>query len=138
MKCLIKITDTHFADGETESSEITLPGSISFYGEDYKIRYRETDEALKDCFVTVSFEDGCRVRVTRSGAFNSEMIMEPGKRYICVYSTPAGNINMGIFTQRLESLMSLSGGLLKFEYSLDVNGGYVSRNILEIEIKQTT
>ena len=78
------------------------------------------------------------MRVTRSGAFNSEMIMEPGKRYICVYSTPAGNINMGIFTQRLESLMSQGGGLLKFEYSLDVNGGYVSRNILEIEIKQTT
>ena len=75
MKCLIKITDTHFADGETESSEITLPGSMSFYGEDYKIRYRETDEALKDCCVTVSCEDGGRWRGRRSGAVNSDRIL---------------------------------------------------------------
>lgn len=135
MKCLIKITDTHIADGETESSEISLPGSLRFNGENYKIRYRETDEALKDCFVTVSFEDGCRVRITRSGAFNSEMIMEPGKRHICVYSTPAGDINMGIFTQRVKSFITQNGGTLEFEYSLDVNGGYISRNIIEIDIK---
>ena len=42
MKYLIKIEDTHLVEDETESSELMIIGTVSFYGKDYKIRYKET------------------------------------------------------------------------------------------------
>ena len=50
MKYLIKIEDTHYVDGETESSELMIIGTVTFYGNDYKIRYKETDDELFYCF----------------------------------------------------------------------------------------
>ena len=136
MKYLIKIEDTHLVEGETESSELMIVGTASFYGDDYKIRYKETDEQFKNSFVILSVENGCKVTMQRSGEFTTVMVMEKHKRHSCVYSTPVGSFIMGIYTSEVKSDMTADGGTLTFRYTLDVNNNLISENILKVTLNR--
>lgn len=136
MKYIIRINDLHKANGEKESSELITTGSLRFFGKDYKIRYKETSEGLEDCFVTLSFENGNRVTMTRTGGFTAEMTIEKNKRHTCVYNTPMGSLSLGIYAQKVESSMTEDGGKLVFSYSLDANGGFLSDNTLEVTLEK--
>lgn len=136
MKYIIKINDLHKANGEKESSELITTGSLRFFGEDYKIRYKETSEGLEDCFVTLSYENGNQVKMTRTGGFTAEMIIEKNKRHICVYNTPMGSLSLGIYAHNITSSMAKDGGKLIFSYSLDANGGFLSENTLEVTLEK--
>lgn len=136
MKYLIKIEDTHIVDGETESSEMLTVGTVSFYGGDYKIRYKETDEQLKNSFVTLSVENKAKVTMHRSGDYTTVMVMEKYKRHSCVYNTPAGSFTMGIYTSDVASDVSEDGGTLRFRYTIDVNNNLISENILTVTLKR--
>lgn len=121
-------------DGEEESSELLTTGSIRFFSNGYKIRYRETQEGFDGCFITLSVEGENKVVMSRSGAIASEMIMELSKKHLCVYSRPEGSFSMGVYTKKISSQMAESGGKLTFVYSLDINGNYLSENFLEVTI----
>ena len=135
MKYIIKINDLHKAGREKESSELITTGSLRFFGGDYKIRYKETSEGLEDCFVTLGYENGNCVTMTRTGGFTAQMIMEKNKRHTCVYETPVGSFSLGIFTQRIESSMTENGGVLEFQYTLDANGEFLSENTLKVTLE---
>ncbi len=136
MKYIIKINDLHKAGRERESSELITTGSLRFFGNDYKIRYKETSEGLEDCFVTLSFENGTRVTMTRAGGFTAEMIMEKNKRHTCFYNTPMGSLSLGIYTHKVASSMTENGGRLEFSYTLDANGEFLSDNILKVSLEK--
>ncbi|MCQ2471607.1 MAG: DUF1934 domain-containing protein [Clostridia bacterium] len=136
MKYIIKIKDLHKAGDEKESSELITTGTLTFFGEDYKIRYKETSEGLEDCFVTLSYENGNCVTMTRTGGFTTQMTMEKHKRHTCVYTTPVGTLSLGIYTNNVVSSMTKDGGTLLFEYTLDANGGFLSDNTLEVTIEK--
>ena len=134
MKYLIKIEDTHLVEDETESSELMIIGTVSFYGKDYKIRYKETDEQFKNSYVTLSVENGNKVTMHRSGEYTTVMVMEKHKRHSCIYSTPAGSFTMGIYTIDVVSDVDENGGTLKFVYTLDVNNNMISENTLKVTL----
>ncbi len=136
MKYILKIKDLHKAGDEKESSELITMGTLTFFGEDYKIRYKETSEGLEDCFVTLSYENGNCVTMTRTGGFTTQMTMEKHKRHTCVYATPVGTLSLGIYTNNVISSMTKDGGTLLFEYTLDANGGFLSDNTLEVTIEK--
>ncbi len=135
MKYLINIKDTHIIDGEKESSELTTTGNLTFNDKGCKIRYKETGEGYEGCFVTLAVEDD-KVIMTRLGALSTEMIIQKGKRHTCAYMTPVGIMNMGIYASKVKSDITKDGGVLEFSYSLDVDGEYLSENILVVTIKR--
>lgn len=135
MKYLITINDTHVIDGEKESSQLTITGSLRFNDKGYKIRYKEDGTGYEGCFVTLSVENE-KVTMTRLGTFGAEMIMEKGKRHICSYATPAGVMNLGVYASRIQSDMTENGGTLEFSYSLDIDGEYLSENNLVVTIQK--
>lgn len=137
MKYIINIKDVHTLDGEKEESEAVLTGTLSIYGSSYKIRYREISEGLEDCFVTLGYDENGNVEMTRSGAFTTHMLMERHVRHTCVYNTPAGSINLGVYTNDIFSDITQDGGMLKFNYTLDINGELLSENTLTLTLKKT-
>ncbi len=136
MKYIITIKDIHKAGNEKESSELMTTGSLSFYGDDFKIRYKETTEGLENCYVVLSCEGNNKVTMTRTGGFSTEMIMEKNKKHTCVYNTPMGSLSLGIYTNRISSSMTQDGGVLSFSYTLDANGSFVSENFLEVSLQK--
>ena len=132
---VIKIVDRHEMDGDTDGLETTLLGTFEGDGEKYVLSYTENGE-LEGCQVTLKVENGDTVTMTRSGMFETELIIQRGKRHNCSYSTPAGNLMLGVFAQRVESDMTEMGGTLEFDYTLDLGAGVVSENYLVITVTE--
>ena len=130
---VIKIVDRHEMDGDSDGLETTLLGKLSGERDSYVLSYTENGE-LEGCNVTLRVEKGERITMTRSGMFETELIIQHGKRHNCSYSTPAGNLLLGVFAQRVESDMDENGGRLEFDYTLDLGAGVVSENYLVITV----
>ncbi len=130
---VIKIVDRHEMDGDSDGLETTLIGSFSGEKDNYVLSYTENGE-LNGCKVTLKVENGECVTMTRSGLFETELIIHRGKRHNCSYSTPAGNLLLGVFANRVESDVDENGGKLEFDYTLDLGAGVVSENYLVITV----
>ncbi len=131
---IIKITDRHLQDGEEYTSELTTAGEFELTGNDCRIVYKETDEALLDCVTTLTVEGGIKISMVRSGRYNTEMIIELERRHSCYYSTPYGEMLMGIYCKFIENNIGESGGSLRFAYTIDFNNVPASENELLITV----
>ncbi len=132
---VIKIVDRHEMDGDSDGLETTLIGRFQGNKDNYILSYAEDGE-LDGCKVTLKVENGDCITMTRSGMFETELIIQKGKRHNCSYSTPAGNLMLGVFAQRVESNIDETGGTLEFDYTLDLGAGVVSENYLVITVKE--
>lgn len=136
MNCLITIHDYHDVQGQREKSELTTTAEIFGTANDYSIIYTEQGEELAGCTTTIRVKDSVCVTVSREGAYNTELKMEKGKRNLCCYNTPMGQIMMGVFTSSIRSEYAESEKtVLDFSYSLDFNNELLSKNRIKITAK---
>lgn len=135
-KAIIKITDRHLQDGEEYTGELTTAGEFEACENGYKLVYRETDEDLLDCVTTLTVEHESRISMVRSGRYNTEMILEPDRRHSCYYTTPYGEMLMGIYCKYIENNIGESGGTLRFAYTIDFNNVPASENELVITVAE--
>jgi len=133
---IIKITDRHFQDGEEYSAELTTSGCFEITENGCTVVYHETDEEMADCTTTLRVEGSSRITMTRSGKYNTEMIIEKERRHTCYYATPYGELIMGIYADRISNLMGENGGSLEFAYDIDINNTPASRNELQIKVAE--
>ncbi len=112
------------------------------YAEDNRIAicYEEYDEEMQKIETVVRAEADKFVSVTRSGAYQSQMLFERGKRNTSVYSTPYGDLVMGMYTKTIENTLPLEGamnGTLSFSYTTDFagQGGIENAMTLKVEAK---
>lgn len=137
-KVLIQIVDNHATPDNNESVELTTVGTLNGSGDLYSLEYTETDEELRDSTTTLTVEENRRITMTRVGRYNAQMIMERDRRHQCHYSTPYGELMMGVFTSEVHSDMAENGGKLRFRYTIDYNTGFVSTNELTITVKEAS
>ena len=133
---IIKIVDRHLQDGEEYTSELTTSGEFEFSKTDCKIIYRETDEELLDCCTTLTVNGESQISMVRSGKYNTEMIMERDRRHSCYYSTPYGEMLMGIYCKSIQNRITENGGTLSFSYTIDFNNVPASENELLITVAE--
>ena len=76
------------------------------------------------------------VTLERSGGMESQLIIEKGRRHSCLYNTPEGDFVIGIFGESLMPELTENGGKLYMSYTIDVYSGLISKNIMEIKIKE--
>ncbi len=133
MNCIITLCDYHNVQGENEKAELTTTAEISGTPDCYRIVYQEQSEELRGCTTTVLVENSEKVTITREGAYNTEMKMEKGKRNLCCYNTPVGQIMMGVHTTAVRSeYVENEKTVLDFSYSLDFNNELLSKNRIKI------
>lgn len=133
MNCLITIHDYHDVQGQREKSELTTTAEIFGNADDYSVIYKEQSEELMGCTTTIRVENSSRVTVSRKGAYNTELKMEKGKRNLCCYNTPVGQIMMGVFTSSIRSEFTENERIvLDFSYSLDFNNELLNKNRIKI------
>lgn len=133
MSWLIRITDTHDSDGSIDRAEMETVAEVEGSEADYKIFYDEKSEEMKGCHTVVHVTGGHCVSISRTGSYNTELRMEKGKRNQCAYTTPVGQITMGVYTSRVISEFSDKKIKLDFSYTLDFNNELLSKNRVKIE-----
>lgn len=134
-KTVVHIIDSHTTDGETSTCELTTSGTLDYNGNVFTVTYEETDEELHGCQTTLKVENSRRITMTRSGKYTAEMIIEKERRHSCYYTTPYGELLMGIYAKNVTAEMDENGGTLKFAYTIDFNNDLASENELTLNVK---
>ena len=135
---MIKITDTQtdIESGEQDSVEVTVRGTLCGEGGDYVLNFDEIFAEGMQSHTVLTVQHGSCVSIVRSGDVITELQLELGKRHICLYSTPYGDMNIGIYAKEINSDMTAEGGTLRLEYTIDYNGALTARKQMQIEVKK--
>lgn len=133
---IIKIVSVRNVDGELDTYEMSVTGTISHNGTQSIIEYFENDEETGPQQTTVTVFDDSTVGIIRQGAFGSEMTVEKGVRHQTFYKTPYGEMTMGIYGSQVNWFRNGIKSVLKMKYSLDFNNGLVSENSMNIYIEE--
>ncbi len=133
-KAIIKITDRHVQDGEEYECELTTSGEFMLTEKGCIVKYTETDEELENSVTWLDAEGSQKISMTRTGKYNTEMIIEKDRRHTCFYETPYGELLMGIYAKSIFNDMSANGGTLKFSYTIDFNNVPASENELTVNV----
>lgn len=135
---IIDIKGIQEVDGEEDVVSVTTVGKMDVIGGKTYLRYDDSTATGTEgvsCLIKIDREDNSVV-MSRSGVLNSRMYVKKGQRHICHYQTEQGVLTMGIFGESVQENINENGGSLFMSYTLDVNYGMVSRNKVEINVKQ--
>ncbi len=135
---IIDIKGTQEVDGEEDVVEVTTVGQLNIIAGKTYLKYDDSAATGMEgvsCMIKIDPEDDSVV-MSRSGALNSKMYIKKGQRHICHYETFQGTITMGIFGEMIKNDINADGGALYMSYTLDANCQLLSRNKVEITVKQ--
>ena len=133
-RILLEITGTQQIDSQKDKIELTTVGTLRDDGSAYIIRYTEEQAPpLSPVKVTVRIQkDESAVQMTRTGAYDSCLMVEKSKRNLCRYGMEFGNVLLGIYGREIEAKINDSNGSFFFGYDIDVNGALASRNTVNM------
>ena len=132
----VTIKDTHEQDGESFTAEFTCACDYACDGGKYSVTYTEKGGELNGSVVTIRTVDENTVEITRLGEYNTRLTLEKGRRHICIYNTPFGELSMGVYAETVQSEITESGVSLRLRYTLDFNSGLISTNTMIITVKE--
>lgn len=135
---LISIVGKQCLDGEEDVIEVTTIGKYAERDGKKLIMYTEydNDDIYNKRSSVIKVDTDHTVTISRSSPYPSRLILQKGKRHQCHYSTPAGSLLIGVFTDKVNSTLTANGGRLEVSYTLDFNGDLASKNEFIIEIKE--
>ena len=133
-KAVITIADIHVIDGEREEARLTTAGEYEETENGFALKYNETEDFSGS--VTTVTHSGGKVEMKRRGLkHNAQLIVEPGKRYSCMYATEYADLMLGVQGKEVKAKVEENGGELYFSYTLDFNTGFSSHNELNITFR---
>ena len=135
---VITIKGSQNVDGQNDVVEITTVGKMNTIGSKTYLKYDDhtsSDNEAISCLIKIDPKDESVV-MQRSGAFNSRMYIKKGQRHTCHYETVGGILTMGIFGETVKGNINENGGDLFMSYTIDINSGMLSRNSVEIKVKE--
>ena len=68
------------------------------------------------------------------GGSATRLILEEGRRHLCMYDTGFGPLTLGVFTSELSTELGRDGGYMVIKYTLDVDSNLSSQNELRVEV----
>lgn len=134
----INIKGIQGIDDETDTIEFMTEGRFGIKNGEYYISYDESgmldtgDEVKTHIYI----KNKDSLILQRTGTIKSRMLIEKGKRNICVYGTPQGEMVIGISGECIEHNLNESGGEINLKYSIDSQLRLVSQNEVNISIRE--
>lgn len=133
----LKITTTQIVDGNSYNMNFEMNASYVKVNNTRYISYIDTpieDNPKVKLRTTIKIKNSGTVTIIKGS--NEGMVLEMGKIHSCKYPTGYGIIMLDVAAHEIESSLTDNGGELKLQYSLYVDGGELSRNILHLTVKE--
>ena len=102
----------------------------------YYLQYEEITEEDPEVTNTTLKIDGSKVTVLRHGKNNTQLIVEKGKKHICLYDTPYGAISIGIVAKDVFVDIGEHKGKIKLHYGVEYNNVLTGRNKLDLSFEE--
>ena len=131
---VIRIKDLQTTPEGSDGIEVTAMGSLKGTADDYTLSYEEDfgDGMKSRTRITVKGQRSASIE--RRGDINSDIVVETGKRHSCRYSTPYGDLMIGVYAEDVFSAMSRRGGQLELNYTVDCNGSLIAKKQMIIDV----
>jgi len=134
---LISIKSSQSIAGEdAEPTELITTGRYACRGGLKKFSYMESALTGLDGTKTEFLIRSDEIVMNRTGAVTSRMVFQRGRKHRFLYGTPFGTLAMGISTRSIDTQLSENGGSLDLAYDLDFENALLSRNEINITIKE--
>lgn len=135
-KVKLTIISTHERDDEPESDTAVHYGEYKKSGSAHIITYKESDAQSGQAVDNIIKLYDNKMKVLKSGSLDSKMIFEQDKENKSRYTTPYGDMSMGIYTNTLTLDFQETTISAKVEYELFMNGDKISDSAIEIIIEE--
>ena len=134
---LININSKQVVGEKLDDLQLSVCGEMEEENGAVKLFYDESRTLNeKKVSTTLSlFESGTAV-IERSGSLSSRLVLEPGRRNNSLYSTPYGDMMIGIFCNFVTNESTKSGRKIIMDYTVDSNCHEISKNSVTIKIKE--
>ena len=119
---MITISGFRITDGEQEAVELTVRGDYYRKNGNHYLLYQETEDGGEKSRSRIRISPGS-MDIKKSGA---HLIFEKDRKHVSGYMTPAGELTVGILTEKLEMREDEDQLETDLEYSLEINGSHVS------------
>lgn len=131
----ISITGRQLYDAE-DRGEVTLSTTGTYTQRDGAqfIAYKEYDEDdPRQAHTAVLKVEPGKVTMIRQGS-STRLILEEGRRHLCLYDTGFGSLTVGVFTSKLKVALGQEGGSMDIRYTLDIDSNLSSQNELTVTV----
>ena len=134
---VLNIKSSQEIDGQVDTMEFMSVGSCSFNDNKTILEYDESVSfGIDGVKTTLIIDDNGIVTLNRSLGKYGNLVVEEGKRHLCQYATEYGDFMIGIFGECIKNELSPNGGNLLLKYSIDINSGLLSKNKVEISMRE--
>lgn len=136
---IISIRGTQDYSGtEPDTMELVTEGKLAVQDGALRLSYEESELTGMEGTTTVFQVEPEKVTLLRLGSVQSEMVFEEGRRHMSLYSTPYGNMEIGVRARRLNSTLELTGGRLEIDYDIEINHMLAGQSLFCIDVRENT
>lgn len=135
---LINIKGIQGLDNDTDTIEFTSEGRYGYKDGEFFLSYDEGQmfEDNVEIKTRIHIKNKNSVTLERKGSIKSKMLIEQGKRNTCFYNTPLGDLVITIFGEKIEHNLNENGGKINLEYTIDSDMKMISRNKVNISVRE--
>ena len=136
---IISIRGTQDYSGtDPDTMELVTEGKLAVQDGALCLSYEESELTGMEGTTTVFQVEPEKVTLLRLGSVQSDMVFEEGRRHMSLYSTPYGNMEIGVRARRLNSTLELTGGRLEIDYDIEINHMLAGQSLFRIDVRENT
>lgn len=136
---IISIRGTQDYSGtDPDTMELVTEGKLAVQDGALCLSYEESELTGMEGTTTVFQVEPEKVTLLRLGSVQSEMVFEEGRRHMSLYSTPYGNMEIGVRARRLNSTLEPTGGRLEIDYDIEINHMLAGQSLFRIDVRENT
>lgn len=129
---LITIKGLQMALDDNDTLEIMTNGKYYKKNGKHYVLYEELVEDQKVSNMIKIYDE--TVEITKKGLASVQMFFETGKKNTSIYSTPFGQIEIGIYAEQIRVNESENKLELNMQYDLEMNSEHVSDSQVSVTV----
>lgn len=128
--------DVNEMENHDEPIETINAGNYFFKNGKHYLLFEEVSEGIPGVTKTqIKINGEESLEVLKRGVSNAHMIFDTKRKHRSYYETPYGQLNLGIFTRKIEVDEKEENINIKVEYALDVNYEPLAECTIRINVK---
>ena len=135
---LITIRGVHTLDHEDNDVEMNARGDYYQKNGKHYIIYEEIQEGAEERVKNVIKISPSSMDIIKKGVTNSRMLFEKNKKNLSCYSTPVGNLVIGIQANHFYVEEQENSIKVNVDYSLDINYEHMSDCRICVDVQSCT
>ncbi len=125
-----------FLGEEAQTVQIVTDGVMKTEGDMVYLSYEESEMTGMEGTTTTFAVGKDNVVLTRTGAIQSQMVFEKGKKNVSLYDMGFGALTIGVKARRLKNELGPEGGRLEISYGIEIEEQAQGLNSFVIDVRK--